>query len=202
MKKINEILGIVLDYVGGGDIFRKPFKWLYWLFGAIFALGLIVLIVALFEPFKYLEAGGKIGLILDALVLVVAAAFSVLYWIRRAKEVENVVDTNARYIAIPIIAHLNRTMGEFFGLLFGVFGTVLVLLAVLFGVRELLPADLGLILIIGCPIVGFINILFSRFVSESLSVVTSIANDTRVLAEKAKEGDAKAEEEEEEEEEV
>ena len=194
MEKINQILESVLNYIDSGNIFRKPFKWLYWIIGVLIALGILAAIVDMLDYFKYSSAGGKVGFVLIMILMLASAVFSVFYWLRRAKDVENVVDVNARFVAIPVVAHIIRSLGEFWGICMAIFGTAIFIIATLFSVRNLVPD--GIFVIIGCPIAGYFTLLFSRFISESIAVVTSIANDTRSLVEKtAEKAEEKAPEE-------
>lgn len=194
MEKINSFLETILDYLDSGKIYRKPFKWLYWVIGVMLTIGILTSIVSIFNMFRYAEGVEYVGLVLIILVLFATAVFAVIYWVRRAKDVENVVDVNARFVAIPVVSHLIRTSGEFFGIAIGISGTVIFLFALLFVGHRFLGTEGGLGLVC-CPVIGYLNILLSRFFAESLAVVTSIANDTRSLVEKSSEQKAEPKEE-------
>ena len=185
MEKINQILESVLNYIDCGNIFRKPFKWLYWVIGVLIALGILATIVDMFDYFEYSSAGGKVGLVLVMILMLASAVFSVFYWLRRAKDVEKVVDVNARFVAIPVVAHIIRSLGEFCGICLAIFGTAIFIIGTLFSMKHF--ESNGIVGIIVCPIAGYFTLLLSRFMSESIAVVTSIANDTRSLVEKAEE---------------
>ena len=88
MEKINQVMESVLNYIDCGNIFRKPFKWLYWVIGVIIALAILDIFVDRFNYFKYYSAGENAGLVLVMIVMLADAVFSVFYWIRRAKDVE------------------------------------------------------------------------------------------------------------------
>ena len=185
MEKINQVMESVLNYIDCGNIFRKPFKWLYWVIGVIIALAILDIFVDRFNYFKYYSAGEKAGLVLVMIVMLASAVFSVFYWIRRAKDVEKVVDVNARFVAIPVVAHIIRSLGEFCGICSAIFGNAIFIIGTLFSMKHF--DSNGIVGIIVCPIAGYFTLLLSRFMSESIAVVTSIANDTRSLVEKAEE---------------
>ena len=186
MEKINQIMESVLNYVDSGNIYRKPFKWLYWAIGVIIAIGILATIVDMFDDFeRYSSAVRKVGLVIIMILMFAGAIYSVFYWYRRAKDVETVVDVNARFVAIPVVAHIILSLGEFWGIGLAIFGAAISIIATLFDVMHF--GSNGIVGIIGCPILGYFTLLFSRFMSESLAVVTSIANETRSLVEKTEE---------------
>lgn len=176
--QFNSLLDPMFNYIDNGRLFRQPFMWLYYLLGVLFAIGIFIGIIELFGDMKRMDASGKFGIILDAIIMLAACVFSVIYWFKRAPEVGKIVKPGSRFVAIPAVANLIRCLGEYTGILIGVGGFLLMLIAVL--TEEYLGFSFGHILLV--PVVGFIIVVISRCVSESMLAMVSIANDTHELA--------------------
>ena len=117
-------------------------------------------------------------------------SFNILW--RRAKDLLSEVDTN-KYFVIPALAHYIRTSGEVIGAVCFTFPILLIGLQIssmlggyyvredLFDGMPLLE-NLGGLPIIGIfilPLYGYFVLLFAKVISESLTAVVDIANNTR-----------------------
>jgi len=110
-----------------------------------------------------------------------------LWWDRRSK-LENTSHVDDDFVATPVFSHLIQTFGEWMGTWIGIVGTISALIATL-----LLGDDANFLLysigldflsagfgsIISMPFIGFLIIVFSRFVAEQFRALASIANNTK-----------------------
>ena len=92
------------------------------------------------------------------------------------------------FVATPVFSHFIQTLGEWFGTYIGLVGFGFALLATIILGDE--GRYLGLILgipylntgwmaVITMPIIGFLIIVVSRFLSEQIRALASIANNTK-----------------------
>ncbi|MDE6369647.1 MAG: hypothetical protein K2K94_10470, partial [Muribaculaceae bacterium] len=184
MEKILNLIDPALKYIDSGSFFRQPFKWLYYVLGILNILIPIWLINITSDIAKY--ASGKIVtcLVLLIIISVPLAFFGAMIWIKRGNNLNNDASNNSRFIAIPILANLIQTMGEWLGYMIGVGGFIAVLLLLLFGGGELsyyLPVGASFAMLIVYPIIGFLIILVARFIAENFLAIASIANNTQAI---------------------
>ena len=140
--------------------------------------------------FKYVEAKYIFAFVLSWLVIVFACWIGFqLWWNRRKKVVEL---GTSEFSATMIFSEILQTFGEWLGTLIGIIGAGAGLLAYIFlgndinylfynlGMKKL---ALGPAIIIAGPIIGFIIIIFFRFIAEQLRLFASLVNHTREIAE-------------------
>lgn len=193
----------LLASIDSGTFFRKPWQWFYLLVFIVLVIYTVVGPLASFGAGCYgaYEAYGlkayaqgvqglSSGLLLGiAIGLTGLLGLSILW--KRMDSLQGLTDEGNRFITMPLVAHIIRTAGEFAGAMVAVFG-VLSFLA-LWPARQLVGSmpmvDDVLVSIPGIlhgsglasPLVGFGIIFISRWLSEALQVVFSVANDTRAL---------------------
>jgi len=186
MEKILSYLNLGIDFVDSGRFFRNPFKWIYYLIGiANFAIP-FMLITDLINKSKWM--GGKdIFMLVLLIIFSLAVAFITCYWwIKRGNSLTVDAKAGSRFVAIPMIANITQTAGEVVGIWVGVFGFLVVLVALLFaGSYELDGVSgYGIWGLVIFPIVGYLIVLFSRFLAELYLALASIANNTRSIDDK------------------
>ncbi|MDE6289054.1 MAG: hypothetical protein K2M00_09775, partial [Muribaculaceae bacterium] len=149
------------------------------------ALWLLYSLGNVFDQFKYAKGGTTVMLILLIILIIAIATFSVMYWFKRATQVNSNMPANSRFFAIPAVANLLRCLGEFCGIVVAGAGAYISLFTAIFASDNYFMRDMatyGLLGIVVCPIIGYIIVVVSRFFSESILAIASIANDTRELA--------------------
>lgn len=159
--------------------------WLYYLIGVGCALWLLYSLGNIFDQFKHSKGSVTIMLILLIILVLAIAVFSVMYWFKRATQVNSDMPANSRFFAIPAVANLMRCLGEFSGIVIAGAGAYVSLFTAIFASDNYFMRDMaayGLLGVIVCPIIGYIVLVVTRFFSESVLAIASIANDTRELA--------------------
>jgi hypothetical protein len=110
-----------------------------------------------------------------------------LWWDRKSK-LELTSTEGDDFVATPVFSHLIQTFGEWIGTWIGIVGFLSALITTVFlgeDGRYLLNAigldflSAGFIYIIGMPFIGFMIIVFSRFLAEQFRALSSIANNTK-----------------------
>lgn len=185
MTSILAILKPMFDYIDSGKLFRQPIQWLYYALGVFLAIFMLYSISTTSDMFKI--GGVAIVVAVFLIILMIAlAAFSLLYWFKRGNDVKIDTPKGARFVAIPVIANIIRCFGEYAGIVMAVSG---VFIGVIAGIFWLFSRELQyiidicpFILIIAGPVVGYLQLLVNRFLSESMLAIASIANDVRELA--------------------
>lgn len=185
MTSILAILKPMFDYIDSGKLFRQPIQWLYYALGVFLAIFMLYSISLTSDMFKI--GGVAIVVAVFIIILMIAlAAFSLLYWFKRGNDVKIDTPKGARFVAIPVIANIIRCFGEYAGIVMAVSG---VFIGVFAGIFWLFSRELQyiidicpFILIIAGPIVGYLQLLVNRFLSESMLAIASIANDVHELA--------------------
>lgn len=182
MDSIKDLLERLLKYFDSGNVFCKPFKWLYWIISVLVPIFCISGITKILDGFKYANGVFMFFLILCVLVLLAVAFFGFLYWFRRADDVEVSVDTKARFVALPPVSHFIRTLGEFVGIVGASAGTLIALFINLGLTIEGYGRGDSWLAVIVIPIVSYVVIVLTRFLSEMINATASIANDVHSLA--------------------
>lgn len=189
MDKILSILEPLFKYIDGGKMFKQPFKVLYYVFGVLTCLGCLYFITQVFDMVKALNGGAYVWAILMLVVLLAAGVFSLIYWFKRAKLVGCDIPENTRFLAIPAVAGLTITFGEWMGLVVmfvgGLWGLLFAILMPITGNG----ADaflVGLAITAGSIIGGYLTIIFFRLLGEQILAIGAIANDTSVIAKNTK----------------
>lgn len=186
MEKFFQFIQSPLNYVDNGAFFRQPFKWLYYLLGVTNVLIPIHFITLLSsrEHYGYYNDSGtdKAYMIILIILSIPIASFAGMIWINRGTTLTENVNHSSRFVAIPIIANLIQTFGEWLGFLVGVLGFVMVLLGWIFNSTLLSLPDWDY----ASPIVGYLIVVIARFLSESFLALASIANHTQSIDEEVK----------------
>lgn len=189
MEKIFDFIKAGLNYVDNGNLFRQPFKWLYYILGAANVLIPVGIIINLVKYSEWLP-GQVIACMVFLLLLSIPIAFvGAMIWINRGNNLEKEVAGGSRFVAIPIVANLIQTFGEWLGFMIGVGGFVGVLLILLFNSEELsyvLPVSGFAYMLIVYPIAGFLTVVFGRFLAEACLVFASIANHSQSIDKEVK----------------
>ena len=178
-----------LSYIDDGHFFRKPFSWLYSLLAVVnLLLPLYVFYQA--SQNRIFDMSAKFVIVFLLLWVIVAFTGWVsfqLWWDRRSK-INMSSTAGDEFVAIPVFSHFIQTLGEWFGTYIGLVGFGFALLATIILGDE--GRYLGLILgipylntgwmaVITMPIIGFLIIVVSRFLSEQIRALASIANNTK-----------------------
>jgi hypothetical protein len=190
MKKINQLIENYLNWSNDSKKFIKIFQILFYYIPAILIpLGVFIKTIELLT-----EGGEYLSIILMIFGIIWALVFGYfsfnILW-RRAKDLLSEVDTN-KYFVIPALAHYIRTSGEVIGAVCFTFPILLIGLQIsdllgnfygdyLFDGMPLME-NLGGLPIIGIfilPLYGYFVLLFAKVISESLTAVVDIANNTR-----------------------
>jgi len=190
MKKINQLIENYLTWSNDSKKFIKIFQILFYYIPAILIpLGVFIKTIELL-----IEGGEYLSIILMIFGIIWALVFGYfsfnILW-RRAKDLLSEVDTN-KYFVIPALAHYIRTSGEVIGAVCLTFPILLIGLQIsaLLGYSYVdylfdgmpLMENLGGLPIIGIfilPLYGYFVLLFAKVISESLTAVVDIANNTR-----------------------
>jgi len=181
-----------LALIDRGQLFRKPFSWLYLLIAGLNLLLPLILFIKLIDV-GFLDADAKsiISIFLFWLVIVFLSWVSFQLWFDRSKKVLKVSLDEDDLVATPVFSHFIQTFGEWLGVWVGVGGGLFALLLTLLlggeaymsisgrGIFPGLSSFDGPIFILLMPIYGFLIIVFSRFLAEQFRAIASIANNTR-----------------------
>ena len=181
-----------LNFIDRGDIFRKPFSWLYALLAI---LNLLVPFITLFwaidkNIFEYGDSKVMITFFFIWIVIAFASWVSFqLWWDRRIKVTQTTIEGD-EFLATPVFSHFVQTLGEWIGTWVGIVGTAISLSFTIFmgDIGSYYMQDLGIPFfeagitsIILMPIYGFLIIVFGRFLAETFRALSSIANNTKKI---------------------
>lgn len=193
-NKILDFIKPCLDYVDKGHFYRKPFKWLYVVIGALnilFPFFLLYQVIS-HDFFKY--APGKIIAVffIAWFIITFACLVGFLIWWDRKDKVDATSVEGDNFIATPVFSHFIQTLGEYCGVWIAIVGFGVSLLVTLLGadgsyLSSAIGLDFistGLISAILMPVYGFLIIVFSRFLAEQFRALASIANNTSCKKEK------------------
>lgn len=178
-----------LSYIDDGELFRKPFSWLYGL------LGLINLVLPIYIFYQAVNTGvfdsGASYIIVFLLVwiiIVFASWISFQLWWDRKSKVIATSSNDDEFVATPVFSHFIQTTGEWLGTWIIIVGFSYALLTTIFlgGNALYLSAQIGIPFlrtgfpfIILMPVYGFLIIAATRFLAEQIRAVASIAKNTR-----------------------
>lgn len=200
IKRIIDQLMIAID---NGKLIKKPFKWLYVLSGALCLLPMLVgigviiwqwdLLFNLLNPNFWTDFVSILMAFLVVYALLIYAIWGWHFWKNRKENLDGVIRTGSRTVAIPLIAHINQSNGEHFSLLLVYLSVVSFVLAYIacmltnamefwtkFGFIIYLIA--GLVGIGVITLVAYLNVLFVRFLSERIRLLAQIGNDVHHMA--------------------
>lgn len=178
-----------LSFIDNGNLYRKPFSWLYSLMAII---NLIIPVYIFYHAVvnDIFDAPGKFIVVFLLIWLIVIFASWVsfqLWWDRKSKVNSNSIKDD-EFVATPVFSHLIQTIGEWLGTWIGIVGFSCAFLITIFlgGHGYSLYRGLGLgfmktgfIFVILMPIYGFLIIVVTRFFAEQFRALASIANNTR-----------------------
>ncbi|MEO0289175.1 MAG: hypothetical protein ABIN00_06020 [candidate division WOR-3 bacterium] len=178
-----------LAYIDNGDFFKKPFLWLYTFLAMInLIIPLYILYVAIDN--KIFDSGAKYVFIFFIVWLIITFASWVsfqLWWDRRFKVV-SISKMGDDFVVIPIFSHFVQTAGEWIGTWLGIVGFFSSLIVSLILGEEgsyfmqglkLEFLSLNFVFIILMPVIGFLIIIVTRFLSEQFKAIAMIANNTK-----------------------
>ncbi|MBO4666099.1 MAG: hypothetical protein J5612_04430 [Paludibacteraceae bacterium] len=200
---IKNFINQLMLLVDSGKLLKSPIKWLYALIGA---LNFVPFLAFLYFWFKYWndaldfllpnfwgEFVTIFMLILFAYVLLLNGWILFTYWINRMRNLDAVVETGSRTTAIPLVTDIIQCSGEAVSLyvvLVPTFGAILAYIACLltngyefyseFNCWWMTLALPGVF--IAVCLVGYINLLLTRFLAERLRLLAQIGNDVHKLA--------------------
>jgi len=191
MKKINQLIENYLNWSNDSKKFIKIFQILFYYIPAILIpLGVLITIIG-----KLTDGGEYYPIILLLFGIIWALVFGYfsfnILW-RRAKDLLSEVDSN-KYFVIPALAHYIRTYGEVIGAfcftspIFLLGGQISYFVGNGGGLEYLFSnipilENLGggpIIAMIILPLYGYFVVLFAKLISESLTALVDIANNTR-----------------------
>lgn len=178
-----------IAFIDDGHFFRKPFSWLYIVMAI---LSLLIPIVMLYRAVDggVLDLPGKVVLVFVLFWIILAFAGWVgfqQWWDRRTKVGITSIEGDD-FTATPAFSHFIQTLGEWIGTWLGLVGFGYALLSTIFlgNSGGYLTMQLGVpylssgpMAIITMPIYGFLIVVFSRFLSEQIRALASIANNTK-----------------------
>ena len=186
MKKINQFIKNYLDWSNDSKKFIKLFQIIFYYIPAVLMpIGALAICFGS-GALEYMGGIVKVFAIIWALVFGYIS-FKILC--SRAKDLLTEVDTN-KYFVIPALAHYLRTYGEVFGAVCFTIPIFLIgaqIAAIGDGFDPYMFYDvpimnsLGSIPIIGIfifPLYGYFILLFTKLISESLTALVDIANNT------------------------
>ncbi len=178
-----------LSYIDNGNLFRKPFSWLYTI---IAILNLLLPIGVMVEAIqnRVFQASAKfiIVFLLIWIVVVFVSWISFQLWWDRKTKVKATSSENDDFVATPVFSHFIQTFGEWLGTWIAVVGFVSALFMTIFLGHDAsalsysmgIPfVKTGVLNIVLMPIIGFLTIVVSRFLAEQFKALASIANNTR-----------------------
>ncbi|MBQ9287710.1 MAG: hypothetical protein IJ212_04700 [Bacteroidaceae bacterium] len=206
-------LNTLLSWIDSGNFFKKPMKVLYMITGYLSFLLPIALLVAFFnfkdiiEDFtsiKSLVDDGwpaflyMIFIILFFIILFLLSYINFLFWKNRSEKLESLVKTGDQIVVIPVWADYVQSTGEVWGIFWGIVPSITAILALVFYILSGAIFEDNFLLnllvsVIGCAlfilfwvICGFIIILMSHFIGESMRLKAQMANDIRDIGDIAR----------------
>ncbi len=178
-----------LTFIDNGNLYRKPFSWLYSLIAVV---NLILPIYIFYNAVdnNIFDSPAKFVIVFLLVWIIIAFASWVsfqLWWDRKTKVTTTSVEGD-EFVATPVFSHLIQTLGEWLGTWIGIVGFSVALLTTIIlgdeanylsyqiGVPFL---ETGIFFIILMPIYGFLVIVGTRFLAEQFRALSAIANNTR-----------------------
>ena len=180
-----------LTTIDNGSFFRTPFKRLYQLIALLSLVSplyiLTIIIKIMHDP--YVTFSQIIFFVLIWILYAIICWFSFQLWWNRADKLEQYYQKGDDFVATPILSHFIQTLGEWLGILIGLFGFIVNLAAVIFlsdTDKEILsnmpfPTFMNgsISSTLGMLILGFLIIVVTRFLAEQSRAIVAIANNTK-----------------------
>ena len=183
------LLRPLLDYLDSGRVFRTFFRWIYILMAVLNLLLPIYLLVSSLHNKIYESAGmGLLVFILAWLLLAGIGWFGFMLWWNRHYKVDEGLDSGARFLVAPMLAHFVRTFGEWLGMLVAVTGFLgsvgLTIALQLESGAALAESFNGLFAyspygIVAMPLLGLLILIIARLMAEAIAVLPAIANKSK-----------------------
>ena len=176
-----------MNFIGKGKIFSL----VYYIMAAINLVIPFAVIYATVDSgvFRYVGAKYIFAIILSWLVIMFASWIGFqIWWIRRLKTNDVF---SFEFIATTSFSEILQTFGEWVGTFIGIIGAGVGLIALIFLGNEanslfrsmgLSFINLGPMVIITGPIIGFFIIILFRFIAEQLRLFASLVNNTKEIA--------------------
>lgn len=158
-------------YIDNGSFFKDPISIIYRLIAFITMIFPLYLLLKAYDS-GFLSSHTEGKLLALALMLIFLAVpicwVSGSIWWYRSRELSTITKGSSYFVTTPIFAHLLRTCGEAYGMLFCVLGCVVNVFLSIFDVDLFLFRfiDYGTKGVIMCPLVGYFIIIITRFLSE------------------------------------
>ena len=172
-----------LAYVDGGNFFRTPLRCIYALIGLAIALYPFYQLYTACKLFQYMKAWSIVVFFITWIVLVAGGIVSFLIWWYRKDEIPEPGSESDGFPVTPVFAHFIRVFGEWAGFYVGVVGCLVLLLGTVLrggnSATGFATLGTGFQAIITAPILGFIIILITRFISEQARALAAIATNTK-----------------------
>lgn len=177
-----------LNYIDAGKLYKQPFKILYMIIAVLMLIMPFVMLYRMIDGHVFsMTAGLAIAAILIWIVFAAAGWFSFQLWWNRADDVQQTSHEGDEFVATPVISHLIQTTGEWFGSYLAGVGFLMTLISWLLGggdgMNYLMYSIAGTpgspLDIIRFPIIGFLIIVFSRWIAEMIRALVAIANNTK-----------------------
>lgn len=202
-NKLFTFLDSLWDYIDNGKFYRNPFSLLYIAIASLNLLFPLHVIYVTLEcgVFEYISGGKALAIIIIFFLLAFLGLMSFHLWINRQKKIKEYFGSDNEFIVIPIVSHFIQTLGEWIGFYIGIGGCIVSLIFVIFGLSDyllgevlgnsLLPIGASLMTVVIYPIIGFLIVVAGRLMAELYKVLTSIANNTKKIAENSHKEDTK-----------
>lgn len=188
----------LLQYIDSGRFFKNPIKLLYILFGIIAFVPVVLPIMALcsssfHERIFYLNSWTRIvcyvGVALLFVYFLILGFFGFFYWCKRYHDFNSSIRVGDKIKAIPVLAYVVRSLGEWKGIYLFVFtmgASVIVYLCALLSGGGSFSNFLGIlfvgllaIIVLGILLflLSYLVILAAHTISEKLLIKAIVANN-------------------------
>lgn len=188
-SKFVNFISPLLKYIDDGHFFRKPFRILYMVLGGLSLLTPLAFLYTMIDAGMF-EVSAKMTIGVLLLWLFLAAAYWLVFqvWWSRKDDVGEQKVAGEEFVSTPVFAHFIQTGGEALGILIAVAGAGFSLVSFIFlgdaprymvNSLGIVGADNGILGVVISPVIGFIIIVFTRFLSEQIKALAAIANNTK-----------------------
>lgn len=177
-----------LDYIDNGWFFRHPFSWLYALIAILNLLFPIWVLYKGFDMGVFDQPNKILGCFIFTWVILASSAwFSFQIWWDRRLKVQQIVSDGEGFIATPVFSHFIQTFGEWMGTYVGFVGFLISITMFLFlgedadWITDRMGMSIlsqGLIVSLFIPVLGFMTVVITRFLAESMGALAAVANNT------------------------
>lgn len=189
-NKFFSILNPLLDLIDNGRFFYKPLKYFYYFMALVSVILPIYMLFVMIDSriYDYLSEMRSV-LIITWMLFAAVGVVVALIFVNRASKIDNEFKDFGDYVAVPIFAHLIRTVGEVVGISFAIFFTASGFLSLLFAekmrtIDQITGGDLPFLGVSGLFIavfIGYLITLFTRFISEQMKAIIEIAQNSKNL---------------------